>query len=198
MCSSRPQSFPNPRPAHSLPLSITLPAQRASWGLPFGSGDPTSPRLPPAYLRHCKHRSAYCRSHFLLRPSKRSTAQHTPPHRSAFLAKPRPGAVWAAKADPSRRGNLHSFNKKKKKQPQSNNNKKTPPTSCIYLFFQEESCSLCMCVCVRTIGKKTVQWSCQETVSHLPAWRAVFPFLLYQKECSREPPSPSACAREEI
>lgn len=44
-----------------------------------------------------------------------STAQHTPPHRSAFLAKPRPGAVWAAKDDPSRGGNLHSFNNNKKK-----------------------------------------------------------------------------------
>lgn len=147
MCSSRPQSFPNPRPAHSLPLSITLPAQRASWGLPFGSGDPTSPRLPPAYLRHCKHRSAYCRSHFLLRPSKRSTAQHTPPHRSAFLAKPRPGAVWAAKADPSRRGNLHSFNKKKKSNPKATTTKK-PHQPLAFIYFSRRKAALCVCVCV--------------------------------------------------
>lgn len=153
MCSSRPQSFPNPRPAHSLPLSITLPAQRASWGLPFGSGDPTSPRLPPAYLRHCKHRSAYCRSHFLLRPSKRSTAQHTPPHRSAFLAKPRPGAVWAAKADPSRRGNLHSFNKKKKKATPKQQQQKNP-TNLLHLFIFPGGKLLSVYVCVCQDNRK--------------------------------------------
>ena len=54
-----------------------------------------------------------------------------------------------------------------------------------FIYFSRRKAALggcvraCVCAFVRTIGKRTLERSCQETVGHLPVWRAVFPFLLY-------------------
>lgn len=116
----------------------------------------------------------------------------TPPPRSTSLSRKQ---GQAAREPPkvylSRGGSLHSSKEEKPLQ-----------RGLAFIYFSRRKAALlwvcaCMCVFVRTIGKRTLEQSCQETVSHLPAWRAVFPFLLYQEECSWEPPSARAGRKSE-